>query len=407
MSILPSSVRLHGLIKWSTIVIAIGIPVGTISAGFLFALNYVTDVREENKWLILLLPLAGLLIVLLYNVYGDRTNKGNNLILEEYYRPSLPIPGIMAPLIILTTLLTHLFGGSAGREGTAVQYGATIADQFSKRLQLTKKERRIVLCCGIAAGFASLFGTPLAAAVFAVELFRVGKSRYHILFPTLITAYLAHLTSLVWNAPHIHYPNVIILDFITFDVLWIVGLGLLCGLTARLFIYSGNLFGQLFKRIQNAYLRIVAGSILLIICMICLGSTKYIGLGLPTIVDSFQQPQALYDFFIKIVLTTLTLSIGFKGGEVTPLFFIGATLASALSLYIPVDIMLLTAVGFVAVFAGSTKTPLACAIMAVELFGISVGIYALLGCFSAVVVSGRQGIYRSQRNIKFGSKPER
>lgn len=400
MSILPSSVRLHELIKWSTIIIAIGIPVGTISAGFLFALNYVTDVREENKWLILFLPLAGLFIVFLYKKYGDQANKGNNLILEEYYRPSRPISWVMAPLIILTTLLTHLFGGSAGREGTAVQYGATIADQLSRYLQFTEKERRIVLCCGIAAGFASLFGTPFAATVFAVELFRVGKSRHHILLPAFITAYLAHITCLVWNAPHTHYPDVIILDFISFDVLWIVGLGLLCGLTARLFIYSGDLFGQLFKRIQNAYLRVVTGSILLIICTICLGTTKYIGLGLPTIVDSFQQPQELYDFFIKIVLTTLTLSIGFKGGEVTPLFFIGATLASALSLYIPVDILLLTAVGFVSVFAGSTKTPLACAIMAMELFGIPVGIYALLGCFSTVMISGRKGIYSSQRNIK-------
>ncbi|MBE8719115.1 chloride channel protein [Sphingobacterium pedocola] len=407
MPIPPLSVRLRRLIKWSIIVIVIGIPVGTISAGFLVALNYVTDVREENTWLILFLPFAGFLIVFLYKKYGYRADKGNNLILEEYYRPSAPIPWIMAPLIILTTLLTHLFGGSAGREGTAVQYGASVADQFSRYLSFTKKERRMVLCCGIAAGFASLFGTPFAAAVFAVEIFRIGKLRHQILLPALIAAYLAHVTCLIWNAPHTRYPNVIIPDLITTDVFWIVGLGLLCGITARLFIYSGNLFDQLSRRIPNAYLRVIIGSILLIICTICLGTTKYIGLGLPIIADSFQQPQALYDFFIKIVLTTLTLSIGFKGGEVTPLFFIGATLASALSLYIPVDILLLTAVGFVSVFAGSTKTPLACTIMAMELFGLPVGMCAFLGCFSAVMISGRKGIYGSQRNIKFWSKSER
>ncbi|GGH26896.1 chloride channel protein [Sphingobacterium alkalisoli] len=401
MSTLWSRVYSHGLIKWSTIIIATGISVGIISAVFLFALNYVSNLREQNNWIVLFLPLAGLLIVYLYKNYGDRASKGNNLILEEYYHPSTPIPWIMAPLVILTTLLTHLFGGSAGREGTAVQYGATVGEQLSMRLQLSKKERRIVLCCGVAAGFASLFGTPLAATIFAVEVFRVGRKRYKTLLPVVITAYLAHGICLILKAPHSHYPQVIITDFISFDVLWIVGLGLLCGIISRLFIYSGDLFSQLFKRLPNAYLRIAIGSMVIIIFTICLGTTKYTGLGLPTIAAAFQQPQALYDFFLKILLTTLTLSIGFKGGEVTPLFFIGATFASALSLYIPVDIMLLTAVGFVSVFAGSTKTPLACAIMAMELFGIPVGIYAVIGCFSAVMVSGRKGIYSSQRNIKF------
>lgn len=386
--------------NWLKICISIALFSGITSVIFLNALNYVGNLREQQQFLLFGLPLAGLLIVFLYQRYGGAASKGNNLLFEEYYNPKGNIPLLMAPLVIVATLLTHLFGGSAGREGTAVQYGGTYADFIAKKMGLNKPQTRITLICGIAAGFASLFGTPLAGVVFSVELFRLGKLRYSAIIPALLTAYLAHAVCLLLQAPHTHYP---FLDFRLFQIQvihWVILFAILAGVTARLFTYTGDILSHLFKKIGNPYWRVVIGSLIILAIIAYIGNTKYIGLGIPTILESFEQPQAGIDFLAKIVLTCLTLSVGFKGGEVTPLFFIGATLASFLSIYIPLPLLVITALGFVSVFSGSTKTPFACAIMAAELFGIYILPFALLSTLIAAFVSGQKGIYSSQKNRK-------
>lgn len=387
--------------NWLKISIIIAFLTGSTSTIFLYALNYVTNIRELNMELLWGLPFAGLLIVYLYNQYGGKAIMGNNLLFEEYYNPKGNIPFIMAPLVILATLLTHLFGGSAGREGTAVQYGGTYADQIAKWLKLDKTQTRIVLICGISAGFASLFGTPLAGTVFSVEMFRCGKLRYFAIIPALTTAYLSHGVSLLLNAPHTQYPFVELELFDIRQILWVLLFAILAGLVGRLFIYTGETLNFIFKKLINPYWRVLLGALIILSIVNLVSTTKHIGLGIPGILESFEQPQSGVDFLLKIILTCLTLSVGFKGGEVTPLFFIGATFASFMSTYIPLPLLLITALGFVSVFSGCTKTPIACAVMAVELFGIYIFPFALICTLIASIVAGRMGIYRSQKNRRF------
>lgn len=387
--------------RWVVICGSVAVFTGLTSVLFLYSLNYVGLLREEHKSLLIGLPLAGLLIVFLYNRYGGRASKGNNLLFEEYYNPKGGIPLLMAPLVIIATLLTHLFGGSAGREGTAVQYGGTYADSIAKKLTLNKTQTRITLICGIAAGFASLFGTPLAGTLFSIEMFRLGKLRRKAILPALFTAYLAHGISLALRAPHTHYPFLPIELFKISDIHWVILFAILSGMVARLFAFTADSLSDLFKKIRNPYIRVVIGAFIILAIIALIGNTRYIGLGIPDILESFDQPQSGWDFLAKILLTCLTLGVGFKGGEVTPLFFIGATFASFLSIYIPLPLLVITALGFVSVFSGSTKTPFACAVMAAELFGVYILPFALCSTLIAAFVSGRKGIYSGQKNRKF------
>ena len=274
--------------KWLLLAFIIAVLAGTASAFFLFSLQWATATREAHRWLIGLLPLAVFAVGWIYLRYGTRVEAGNNLILEEIHDPQRVIPLRMAPLVFFGTVVSHLFGASVGREGTAVQMGASIADRFTALFRLNDDARRMILMAGISAGFSSVFGTPLAGE-------------------------------------------------------------------------------------------------------------RYIGLGIPVIVDAFQHPLAPWDCFGKLIFTVVSLGSGFKGGEVTPLFYVGATLGNALAPLLHMPPGFLAGIGFVAVFAGAANTPIASTLMAIELFGAEIGVYAALACVVAWLVSGYTGIYRSQR----------
>ena len=388
---------LLGSLKWILISVLIGITTGSASAFFLIALDWVTNCREHNNWLIWLLPIGGLLIGYGYYFGGKDVAKGNNLLLEEYENPQKKIPLKIAPLVLFGTLITHLFGGSAGREGTALQMGGTIADQFTKVFKLDASERKTILLLGISAGFASVFGTPLAGALFALEILFFCKISFKSIPLSFLTAYIAYFTVEFWNIKHTAC-SIPILPAISFTTLfWILIVSILFGLAAMLFSRSTHFWGHLFtKNISYPPLRPFVGGILLAIAIYFIGTTKYIGLGIPVIVDSFSNPNTAYDFLLKILFTGFTLGAGFKGGEVTPLFFIGATLGSALSMVVPLPIALLAGMGFVAVFAGATHTPIACTVMGIELFGIESGIFVGIACYTAYFASGSVGIYNAQ-----------
>ncbi len=385
------------LLQWILICILIGVFSGSASAFFLVALEWVTQTRENNNWIIWLLPIGGLVIGLGYHYWGKSVVKGNNLLLEEYENPQKIIPLKMAPLVLFCTLITHLFGGSAGREGTAVQMGGAIADQFTKLFQLNNSERKTILILGISAGFASIFGTPLAGALFALEVVYFSKINFKSILLSFLVAYIAHFTVELWHVKHTHYAIPIIPEVSFTTLFWVVPVSVLFGLAAMLFSRSTHFWGHLFsKTISFAPLRPFVGGVILVVAIYCIGTTKYIGLGVPMIVDAFSNPNASYDFLLKILFTGFTLGAGFKGGEVTPLFFIGATLGSALSLIVPLPIALLAGMGFVAVFSGATHTPIACTVMGMELFGIESGVFIGIACVIAYFSSGSVGIYNAQ-----------
>jgi len=386
------------LLKWTFICLLIGALTGSTSAVFLWTLEWATNYREANQWIIWLLPVAGFVIGLSYHYYGESVVKGNNLLLEEFHNPKKVIPFKMAPLVFLGTILTHLFGGSAGREGTAVQVGGAIADQFTKLFKLNNLDRKIILIAGISAGFASVFGTPLAGAIFALEVMVIGRIKFDAIIPSFLAAVFATYFCDVWQiSHHTHYTISTITALTPTSILWALLAGIIFGLASMLFSKSTHFWGVLFKKqVKYAPLRPVIGGIVIAVIVYLMGTTKYIGLGVPTIVDAFNIDLNSYDFILKILFTSFTLGAGFKGGEVTPLFYIGATLGNALVWFIPLPMGLLAGMGFVAVFAGATNTPIACTIMGIELFGIESGVFIALACITSYLFSGHTGIYTAQ-----------
>lgn len=389
---------LRYLLRWMPIAVCAGVLGGTASAVLLVSLTWATETREAHRWLIALLPLAGLAVGCMYTYLGTAVEAGNNLILDEIHRPQRTIPVRMTPLILIGTTLTHLFGGSAGREGTAIQTGASLADQLGRPFRMNAQERRILLMAGVSAGFASVFGTPLAGAIFGLEVLAIGSVSYEAIAPCFLAAFTGDFTTRAWHVHHTVYTVQGTPPLHAVGLLWAMLAGIAFGLVGKIFAALTHTIGHAFKqRISWPPLRPFVGGILVSLAVWSLGTTRYIGLGIPTIVAAFGPRHAPYDWAAKLAFTVVTLGAGFKGGEVTPLFFIGATLGNALAFVLPLPPSLLAGMGFVAVFAGAANTPIASTLMAVELFGAEAGAYAAVACVFSYLFSGHSGIYRAQR----------
>lgn len=385
--------------KWSFISAAIGVFSGTASAFFLAVLEKATNLRGQNPWLLFLLPLGGLFVGFLYHRFGAEVEGGNNLIIDEFHDPKKVIPFRMAPLVLLGTIVTHLFGGSAGREGTAVQMGGSIADQFSHRFKMTGVERRTILMAGMSGGFGAVFGVPFAGTIFGLEVLAVGSLHLWGIVECAIAAFVAHHTTLALGIQHTAYLRPDFSPLTIMAVIFAVVAGVIFGFAARLFGFLAEQIKGFSKRIVP-YLPVrsfIGGGLVSMLFFILPVTERYAGLGVPIIVESLKTQLPVYDWIGKLVMTALTLGTGFKGGEVTPLLFIGSTLGNVLSQILPLPLPVLAAMGFVAVFAGAANTPFACTIMAMELFGPEIGVFAALACFASYSVSGHQGIYHTQR----------
>jgi H+/Cl- antiporter ClcA len=394
-------------VKWLAIYILVGGIVGSATAFFLQSLDYVTLLRTNHIWVVYFLPIVGLVIGLLYYYYGDAANKGNNLLIETHQslengETPKPIPFKIAPIVFISTLLTHIAGGSAGREGTAVQMGGAIADQFTGLFKLNTADRKTILIIGISSGFAAVFGTPLAGAIFALEILSITNTKKNQLVTSLFVAYIAHYSCLAWQVKHTIYSIPSIPTISMTNLAWTIVAGIIFGLTAFAFTSTGKLFENIFNKIKFVPLRPFLGGIIIALFIVVFNSTKYIGLGIPTIQDAFINNAGQFDFAIKLILTSFTLSAGFKGGEVTPLFFIGATLGNILIWFIPLPMALLAGMGFVAIFSGATNCVYASIALGLELFGMKAGVYIGLASVVAYFTSGPNGIYSAQ--LKVGLK---
>ena len=383
------------LVVWILIALSSGAIIGSIVAFFLKSLNFVTAIRNDHHWIILGLPLAGLLIGYSYYRWGGTASKGNLLLIESIRDPKVHIPFKMSGMILFSTLLTHLFGGSAGREGTAVQIGGALTAQWNRLKQFSITEQRLLLYMGIAAGFSAVFGTPIAGTIFALELVFIRNYSFKAVIPCLLSACIAYYTCELWGITHTHYALDLSVHYSLRTIGWIVVASCLFGLTVRLFVYCNSFWKMLFEKITFPPLRPLIGGSCITLVIVLTGAYEYSGLGIPTIQKSFLQISSPETFILKLLLTTLTISAGFKGGEVTPLFFIGATLGSALSALLPIPTELLAGIGFVTIFAGASKTPIACTVMGMELFGIQYGVFLAMGCIIAYFISGKKGIYTS------------
>ena len=382
------------LVKWMTVGALVGGAGGLVGSLFHLGVNYATGVREAHPWVLYLLPVGGLVIVCLYRI-TKMEGKGTNAVIESVHF-GREVPIWLVPLIFIGTVITHLCGGSAGREGAALQIGGGIGYGTGRLLHLGEKDLPLATLCGMSGVFAALFGTPLTATVFALEVISVGVLYYAGLIPCITASMMGYLVScLMGIAPTRFTVTTPALNGWT--MLLVVILALLCALVSILFCRGLHLAEHLAEKyFKNAYVRILAGAAVIVGITLLLGTTDYNGAGMHIIEQAVAGQASPRAWLWKLLLTVVTIACGFKGGEVVPSFFIGATFGCVVGAFLGLDPGFAAAVGLVAVFCGAVNCPLASVILSVELFGSGDLLYFAMACAISYLASGYCGLYSSQ-----------
>ena len=383
-------------LKWGVIGLLMGGIGGVLGAVFHHALHFVTHVRSENPWLIFLLPLGGLLTVGIYRIFKMRNNRGTNEIIDAILN-NVPVNPMVAPVIFLSTSLTHLLGGSAGREGAALQLGGSVASRLAKLLRLKENERTVMIMAGMSAVFAGLFGTPLTATLFCMEFESVGT----LFTPALLPCYLAaFMASRVSAAMGVHAETFILNESVplTFTTNWqLLVLAVLVGVLGIVMCWTFHEAEHLAaKRLPNPWIRIIVGGTLVTVMTLLVGDHRYNGAGMDMALNAVAGQADWYDFLMKMLFTAVTLAAGFKGGEIVPTFCIGATFGCLVGSVIGLDPGFAAALALVGLFCCVTNSPIASILLSIEMFG-STNLYLFaFVCVIAFVISGNWGLYSSQ-----------
>ena len=382
-------------LKWMLIAVITGCVVGVISSLFALGLGKVTAIRAAHSWLVFCLPLAGLAIVFLYKRFLGEDG-GTNLVLSNIHARE-DLPWTMAPLIFVSTLLTHLCGGSAGREGAALQLGGSLGNLLGRFMKMDDQDRRVVVMCGMSAAFAAVFGTPMAAAIFALEVASIGVMYYVGLMPCVFSALIASRFSAGMGIHPEHFNVTMIPDFGPVAAVKTVVLAALCAGVATLLCIVLHRGGQLCKRlIKNPWLRVIAGGCVMMAVFLIRGDQDYLGASVGLIEHAIDGQADWYAFLLKMALTAITIGCGYKGGEIVPTFCVGATFGCVMGGFLGLSPSLCAACGMVALFCGVTNCPIASLLISFELFGYEAMPFFLISVAVSFLLSGTYGLYHEQ-----------
>lgn len=392
--------------RWAIYSSIVGVAIGLVGTVFVKALHTVNDFRGENPAIIWGLPIAGIIIVTLYKVCNYENDGGTNLVISTIHEKST-IPFRMAPLIFISTLLTHMFGGSAGREGAALQLGGSIGNQFGRWFKLKESDIRTIVMCGMSAAFAAIFGTPMAAVIFAMEVNKVGVMYYSAFVPCVISALSASSIANSFGVHAEYFGEVEAIAFRALPSMKIALLGILCAAISVLFCMLLHKASALYKQyFKNAYVRIVVASFIIIALTYLLGTNAYSGAGANLIEEAIAGHAPKSAFLWKMLFTAVTLGAGFKGGEIVPSFTIGATFGCLFGSIVGLPPSLCAAVGMISLFCGVTNAPIASMIIGFELFGLDIMQYLLISVSISYMMSGYYSLYHEQKIVysKFHTK---
>ncbi len=382
---------------WILLAALTGAVTGAIGAFFHKAIEWVTHMRTAHDFLIFFLPLGGVLIYAMYNL--SKESLSTNTVFE-CVRERKKVPVLLVPFIFIGAVITHLFGGSAGREGAALQIGGGVASYIGRGLKLKKEDMSTIIICGMSGAFSAIFTTPLTAAVFAYEVVSVGKSRYYELLPSVVSAAVAYIVTTMLGNETLAFE---ILKVPASDILMyakVAGLAILIGILSIGFCISLKKGERLFKKfVPNGYLRGAAGGVIIVLLTFAVGCRDYNGAGMDIISRAIGGSVKYEAFILKLIFTVITISAGFKGGEIVPAFFVGATFGAAVSAIFGLDMGFAAAIGMCAMFCGITNCPVASVILSAELFGAENILYFALACAVSYVASGYFGLYGSQKIV--------